>query len=190
MTCEHQYLFAELQLVGLVVFLELETLLFLRYRVFYKALIARMFWVLFLKAAEISFQLLGHFTEVSSVHDVGVDPVRRLRKVVQLRLKLFLKLCQLQLSGEQPRCIDLLARHKEEQIKILMLVIYNYLQVFLRKIYIYIFGTGKGLYSLASLKIVFSFIRCTKQELQAPFPKISSTWLNVFMSINIARKSV
>lgn len=149
-----------------------------------------MFWVLFLKAAEISFQLLGHFTEVSSVHDVGVDPVRRLRKVVQLRLKLFLKLCQLQLSGEQPRCIDLLARHKEEQIKILMLVIYNYLQVFLRKIYIYIFGTGKGLYSLASLKIVFSFIRCTKQELQAPFPKISSTWLNVFMSINIARKSV
>lgn len=37
--------------------------------------------------------------------------------------------------SEQPRCIDLLARRKEEQIKILMLVIYKYLHVF---IYIYL----------------------------------------------------
>lgn len=72
--------------------------------------------------------------------------------------------------SEQPRCIDLFARHKEEQMKILMLVIYNYLHVFL-----YIFGTGKGLYSLPSPKIVFSFMRCTKQEPCSIFQDVQHT---------------
>jgi len=83
--------------------------------------------------------------------------------VIQFRLKLFVSLMfhQLQLTEKNKYIWIMFIRHQEERIKTRMLFIYSYLQIFYLK---KIFGTGKRLFSVTSLKVLFSFVYCAKQE--------------------------